>query len=86
MLWSDAKSFRTMAEYLERLPENAAAALKAGWPRDIPSILLSTCDPDSDTPSDVVHRLAKDCGHWIHLDRPDLVLEAIRELLHDHTA
>jgi pimeloyl-ACP methyl ester carboxylesterase len=86
MHWSDAKCFHTMAEYLERLPQNADAALKAGWPRDIPTILLTTCDPDPDAPPGVVQRLAKDCGHWIHLDRPDLVLDAVRELLHEHTA
>jgi pimeloyl-ACP methyl ester carboxylesterase len=86
MHWSDAKCFHTMAEYLERLPQNADAALKAGWPRDIPTILLTTCDPDPDAPPGVVQRLAKDCGHWIHLDRPDLVLDAVRELLREHTA
>ena len=27
------------------------------------------------------HLVASDCGHWIHLDHPELVTSAIREVL-----
>jgi pimeloyl-ACP methyl ester carboxylesterase len=27
------------------------------------------------------HVVAEDSGHWVHLDRPDLVVAAVREVL-----
>jgi len=27
------------------------------------------------------HQVASDSGHWIHLDHPDLVIKAIREVV-----
>lgn len=81
MHWSDEKCFRTMAEYLEMLPANAAAAQEHGWPTGIPIIALTVAGSIPGFPTGVAHRFAEKSGHWIQLDEPELVLCAVRELL-----
>ncbi|MGA8599055.1 MAG: alpha/beta hydrolase [Bryobacteraceae bacterium] len=81
MNWSNAKCFTAMAEYLERLPRSAQTAQEAGWPTGIPIIALIAAGTAPNFPEGVTHRLATRSGHWIQLDEPELVLEAIRELL-----
>lgn len=81
MHWSDEKCFQTMAEYLERLPANAETASDAGWPTNIPIISITVPVASADFPAGVEHRIARHSGHWIQLDEPDVVLQAIRELL-----
>jgi pimeloyl-ACP methyl ester carboxylesterase len=82
MHWCDEKCFSTMAEYLERLPANAAAAAKAGWRPEIPTIVLTVPPPNPlDLPTEAIHRIAARSGHWIQLDEPELVIAAIAELL-----
>lgn len=81
MHWSDEKCFQTMAEYLERLPRNAESACDAGWPANVPMIAITVPTTAADFPANVEHRIATKSGHWIQLDEPDVVLQAIRELL-----
>ncbi len=81
MHWSDQKSFRTMAEYLQRLPASAAEAQQEGWPSGIRTILLTAPGNNMEIPVDVVHRVAAHSGHWIQLDEPELVIAAVRELI-----
>jgi pimeloyl-ACP methyl ester carboxylesterase len=81
MHWCNEKCFTTMAEYLERLPENAAAAQEQGWPQDLPITALTVLTSVPDLPSGVTHRVARHSGHWIQLDEPELVLTAIRDLM-----
>lgn len=81
MHWSDEKCFDTMAQYLERLPDNAAAASQQGWPEGLPITALTVLTSVPDLPAGVTHRVAKHSGHWIQLDEPELVLDAIREML-----
>jgi pimeloyl-ACP methyl ester carboxylesterase len=81
MHWSNEKCFTTMAEYLDQLPASAKTAQDAGWPTGIPIIALTVSPTAPDFPGGVVHRTAIRSGHWIQLDQPELVLEAIRELL-----
>jgi pimeloyl-ACP methyl ester carboxylesterase len=82
MHWSDEKCFTTMAEYLERLPENAAAAEERAWPRGMAITALTVLTSVPELPAYVTHRVAQRSGHWIQLDEPELVIDAIRELLH----
>lgn len=81
MHWCDEKCFTTMAEYLERLPANSAAAQEQGWPRGIAITALTVLTTVPDLPPGVTHRVAEHSGHWIQLDEPELVLAAIRELI-----
>jgi pimeloyl-ACP methyl ester carboxylesterase len=85
--WSDPKSFRAMAAYLQALPENARAVLNAATGFDIPLVVLSAgnSSPAQRADHERVARLSTrgrleivaDSGHWILLDRPDLVIQEI---------
>jgi pimeloyl-ACP methyl ester carboxylesterase len=75
--WSLPKSFRAMAGYLEALPANAASVQ---IPAAIPTIVLTPPNPNCEIPEGAIHRIAPNSGHWIQLDEPDLVVQAIRDL------
>jgi len=89
--WSRAKSFRAMAALLEALPTNARAALAMPLREDIPLTVLSA---STATQAELAERESwarqsrrgrhiqlENCGHWLHLDVPDAVTAAIRELV-----
>jgi pimeloyl-ACP methyl ester carboxylesterase len=93
--WCDPKSFRAMARQLATLPECSAALLEEmklkGRPvMETPFILLSAGDA-SPAQRAAQQRLVgrsthgrleviDDSGHWIQLDRPDVVVDAIRAI------
>ncbi len=86
--WCLPRSFSTMAEYLERLPEYCAAPLEEAPLREIPVHVLSA----GTTPPAVieahrrwaersrggVHQVVSGSGHWLQLDAPEKVSEAIQ--------
>jgi len=86
--WCLPRSFLTMASYLERLPEYCAAPLDSSALRNIPLTVISAQRNSpkvieahrrtAEASSQGVHVIAEDSGHWVHLDRPDIVLDAIR--------
>ncbi len=76
--WSEPKAFLAMAEYLEALPANAAGVK---LPAGIPTIVLTPPNPECEIPADAIHRIAQHSGHWIQLDEPGLVADAIRDLV-----
>jgi pimeloyl-ACP methyl ester carboxylesterase len=75
--WCLPKSFCAMAAYLEALPENAASGKLPGA---IPTIILTPPDYRCEIPANAIHRIAPQSGHWVQLDEPDLVAQAIRDL------
>lgn len=88
--WSRPASFRLMADYLRLLPQAAAQAQNLPIPAHIPVIVLSA---ESATISELAerdlwtsahpasrHAQVANTTHWLQLDRPDLVTEAVREL------
>ncbi len=89
--WCLPRSFRTLAEYLERLPEHCALPIDAAALREIPITVISA----SRSPDAVIeahrrtaalsrqgkHVVAEDSGHWVQLDRPDVIVREIRERL-----
>lgn len=89
--WSRPKCFRAMALYLESLPESARAVLRMPIPRHIPFIVLSAstataaelAERDSwiEQSEHGRHIRLKDCDHWVQLERPDAVADAVRELV-----
>jgi pimeloyl-ACP methyl ester carboxylesterase len=81
MHWSDEKCFATMADYLQRLPESVAMTRGDRVPEHIPTILLTAPGVEPETAVGVVHRPARRGGHWIQLDEPELVIQAVRELI-----
>ncbi len=82
MHWCLPKCFQAMASYLEMLPANAATAADSQIPSHIPVIALcSDYHGAKEECPERIYRPITGCGHWIQLDRPDLVTEAIRDVL-----
>jgi pimeloyl-ACP methyl ester carboxylesterase len=89
--WSRPKCFRAMAAYLEALPENARTAILMPIPSTIPFIVLSASSANEaelkernswiqQSPSGR-HIRIEESGHWLQLERPDVVIAAIQELV-----
>ncbi len=89
--WSRPKGFIAMAEYLEALPACAAAGLKMSLPAKIPVTILSA---ESATAEELREREAwaaqsergrhvqiPGTGHWLLWERPELVADAVREIV-----
>jgi pimeloyl-ACP methyl ester carboxylesterase len=84
--WSNPKSFAGIASHLEALPASARQMREAGPVRGIPATVLTAAStpalPEEELLSlapEARHIVAGGSGHWIHLDRPDLVVDAVRE-------
>ena len=87
--WSRASSFTALAAYLECLPLCARAALDMPLPPEIPLTILSAANA---TRAELAERTAwvtgnqngrhiqvEGTGHWLQLERPNLVADVIRE-------
>ena len=86
--WSQAKSFRAMADSLESLPGSARQIDESRKLGDLPVTILSA---GSSTPAVVAeherdaskHIVVPGAGHWIQLDAPDAVVNAVLRTPHD---
>jgi pimeloyl-ACP methyl ester carboxylesterase len=76
--WCLPKSFRGMADYLEALPANAAAARPL---EDLPAAIITALHGTPEQIPGATHYTAFQTGHWIQLDEPELVEKAIRNLI-----
>jgi pimeloyl-ACP methyl ester carboxylesterase len=89
--WSHPKAFLAMAAYLEALPACASDALTMTPPPNIPVTVLSA---ETATPSEISERnrliegnprgrhiVVEGGGHWLQLERPQMVVSAVRELV-----
>jgi len=89
-MWTQPKFFDALAGQIERLPESARQAAEARDFGDLPLVVLAAPDPDPargplhERAATLSRRgrlvLARHSGHWIPLDEPHLVVEAIREV------
>lgn len=94
-LWIQPKYYATLASQIEVLPalaaEVAARERQRSQPLAAPVVVLSAGDP---TPARAAeqeraaalstrgrHEIIAGCGHWIPLDRPDAVTEAVRAVI-----
>jgi pimeloyl-ACP methyl ester carboxylesterase len=91
--WSRAKGFLAMAGYLEALPACVASASEMRVPPEIPLTILSAGNA---TPEELLERDAwakrseRGChtqvsgtGHWLQLERPDLVIAAVQKMIEE---
>ena len=88
--WSLTKSFLGLAAYLESLPASSLEAATLGVSA-APITILSAANatPEQLEERDALvrrsphgqHVVARKSGHWIQLDEPELVVQAIREML-----
>jgi pimeloyl-ACP methyl ester carboxylesterase len=89
--WSKPKSFRAMANHLRHLPESCGQVHDSLRPMNIPMVLISAGNTESGRLAahqeicglfpNSRHIIAHDSAHWVHLDAPELVTGAIRDLL-----
>ena len=80
--WSQPKSFLGMAAHFESLPESAREMSDPSPLEGVPVIVITPAGkPALDCAgSNVRHIFAERSGHWIHLDRPELIVEAVRSI------
>jgi pimeloyl-ACP methyl ester carboxylesterase len=85
--WSQAQSFQSMAEYLEKLPLSCGQLDEERSLGDLPLVVLSASKPIPEHAHDAGlstrgrHVVVPGSGHWIQLDAPDAVAEAIKSVL-----
>jgi pimeloyl-ACP methyl ester carboxylesterase len=89
--WSTPKFFWTMAAYIRALPACAAELKGGAIPAEIPVNVLSGAhqpaarlDEHAAIAAHSQHGkqvIADKGAHWVHLDQPELVVEAVREIV-----
>jgi pimeloyl-ACP methyl ester carboxylesterase len=89
--WSEARCFRAMADALENLPVSVTQIDETRPLGDLPVVVLSAGsasaqavaehEHDARLSTRGEHRIVPGSGHWMQLDAPDAVTEAIRSLL-----
>lgn len=89
--WCRPFSFRSMAEHLGSLPAVAAAVAAAPPNACVPLTVISGghLSPEQLAEHQQLaarslrgtHVVASGSAHWIHLDRPDLIVEAVKTLI-----
>jgi pimeloyl-ACP methyl ester carboxylesterase len=93
--WCDPKCFEGMARYLEALPQSAAAVAHElslmDALRDVPLTVLSAgnASPTQRAEHETLARRSSQgqievvlgSGHWIQVDRPDALIQAIRKMV-----
>jgi len=90
--WSRPSAFSSMAQHIAILREVCSTLpLRPGELGALPLVVISgahlTPEQQAEQASVATlstigrHIVAEGSGHWVHLDRPDLVVEAVREVL-----
>jgi len=88
--WSHAEFFLTMARYIRTLPAAAAEASQSHVPAHIPVTVISGAHqpPVRMAEHKAIaahshhgrHIVAANSAHWIHLDQPELIVDAFSEM------
>src|SRR5438876_1517266 len=90
-MWSQPKNFMSLGQHVATLPVSAAQAAVLSTLGDLPLFVVSGdhhAPPYANWQSDLAqlsslggHLVVSDSGHWAHLDHPELVAGAIREVV-----
>jgi pimeloyl-ACP methyl ester carboxylesterase len=88
--WSQGRFFLTMSRYIKTLPKTAAEASRFHIPAQIPVTVISGAHQ---LPAYLAehqamaahslrgkHLIAEKGAHWVHLDQPELIVEAFCEM------
>jgi pimeloyl-ACP methyl ester carboxylesterase len=83
--WSEARCFHAMANSLENLPLSVTQIDESRSLGDSPIIVLSAAataehEHDAGLSTRGEHRIVPESGHWIQLDAPDAVVDAIAQI------
>ena len=91
MHWSQPKCFRAMADHLAALTETTSFVVGVKSLPDVPLVIVSAGDRSEDTiaghrqlaglSSQGRHLVARKSGHWIQFDEPEVVVNAIRDVV-----
>jgi pimeloyl-ACP methyl ester carboxylesterase len=89
--WSRPECFQSMAEHLSSLPKIASDAARVVSLGDLPLVVVTGAHltPEQCNEHEKLaqlstqgrHVVARSGGHWVHLDDPDTVVRAIREVV-----
>jgi len=90
-LWSQPKCFGGMARHLAGLPASAFEVNEFGSLGNLPLVVISAGRKPEASRLDHQrtaalssrgrHIVAEGSGHWIHLDDPEIVVSAIRQVI-----
>jgi pimeloyl-ACP methyl ester carboxylesterase len=84
--WSEARSFRAMADNLESLPVSVTQLDETRSLGDLPLVVLSARRPVEEHTHDAAlssrgrQVVVESSGHWMQLDAPDAVVQAIEDV------
>ncbi len=88
--WSTPRFFWTMADYIQSLPRCSSEMIDRNIPAHVPVTVLSGAHQSQDRLREHAaiaahslngkHIIANKGAHWIHLDQPELVVEAVVEM------
>lgn len=89
--WSTPRAFLSMASHFENLYDSVAEYGRETFPPHVPLTILSAETASVDAMDEHVadsqrslvgtHRVVPDSGHWIHLDQPEAVAEAVLDMV-----
>ena len=81
--WCRPDAFVSMSKHLACLPAIAGAIVSVP---SVPTIVISGSHLSAEQLEEHRrlgrHIIAERSGHWVHLDRPDVIVDAVRSLLH----
>jgi pimeloyl-ACP methyl ester carboxylesterase len=91
VFWVQPKFPKTIASQLQHLPTSAAEVAAAPKPENIKSIVISAANTPVERREEQIatarlsscgeHLTSARGGHWVMEDDPDIVLQAIREVV-----
>jgi pimeloyl-ACP methyl ester carboxylesterase len=89
--WSTPTFFRTLSDYIKSLPSCAAELQNYPLPADIPVTVISGGHQPAIRLKEHAaiaanslrgrHMIAEKSRHWIHLDEPEVVIQAVRDMV-----
>lgn len=87
--WCHPKSFASMGRHLAELPASVASVIDSKPLDGVPVIMLTgvtsrtkwNAEELPTISNDTTHIVARNSGHWIQLDEPELVVNAVRDLV-----
>jgi pimeloyl-ACP methyl ester carboxylesterase len=90
--WSRPEPFEAMAEHFALLPAMCTALSRTQQPASVPAIVISGAHLTAQQRAEHEavarasaggrHIIARRGGHWVHLDAPEVVIEAVRDIFH----
>jgi pimeloyl-ACP methyl ester carboxylesterase len=91
--WSRPAPFLSLADHLQHLPESAREVAACGSLDDLPFVVITAANPSPQRAAEQDamacqstrgrHIIAREGGHWLLLDQPALVAQAIESLVEE---